>query len=92
MPSSAGGSYNVQIDGEPATTSDGQLAQDASANQCLVAKVFFKEGMEDKPHNIIVKNGDGIIGRPAGTLEFSGITYVKPDLFTRRPLKFPVFT
>src|ERR1700753_1745716 len=70
VPSSSGGGYTVQIDGETVQQLSSHVDQNAAQDKCIATQQFSHERMDDVAHKIVVKNA-------AGNLEFNGFTYVQ---------------
>jgi hypothetical protein len=76
VPSSSGGAFTVQIDGD-AAESLSSLKNGGSTNgdQCISSQAFTKSGLVDGAHELTVINGaaNGVAGSSAGTLEVDSI-------------------
>ncbi len=76
MPSSSGGAFTAQIDGDAAESlSSLKSGGSTSGSQCISSQVFKKSGLVDGAHELTVINGpaNGVAGSSAGTLEVNSI-------------------
>jgi hypothetical protein len=77
VPSSSGGPFTAQIDGEAAESlSSLKSGGSTSGDQCISSQVFTKNGMVNGAHGLTVINGaaGAVAGSSAGTLEVGSIT------------------
>lgn len=74
VPSSAGGTFTVQIDGEPASSYNGAQAVGRTGDQCTLNQIISRNNMTESPHHVIVRNGGPAGGLAGGTFEFNSIT------------------
>jgi len=77
IPSSSGGAFTVQIDGDQASSYSSQ----GFSGGCIPSQIFSKNGLTDGAHELTVKNGGGVTGSGAGTLEFNSIVYTGKGAF-----------
>lgn len=69
VPSSQGGPFSVQIDGDPAESLNSTHGGGVASDQCIPSPIFMKGNLADQAHQLTVKNGD----LTAGTLELNSI-------------------